>query len=112
MNVPIETIQGRLVVTLPTDVDASVVPQIEAALEPHVSGPAVHVVMDFSQVQYIDSSGIGTIVRMFRGLKEKGGTMVLAGCSDSVTKVFTLINFQKYFQFFATREEAIQAPKP
>jgi anti-sigma B factor antagonist len=48
-------------------------------------------VLDLSQVQFIDSSGLGKIVAALRAFREKGGEMRLCGAQPSVTVLFTMV---------------------
>jgi anti-sigma B factor antagonist len=64
-------------------------------------------VIDLAGVEYMDSSGVGTLVHAYRLVKEYGGRMVLASMTDRVRSVFEISRLDQYFRISATVEEAI-----
>src|SRR5579863_9387522 len=89
--------------------------QIELALEEIIQQGGIWVVYDLSGVTYIDSGGIGTVVRCLLKLRKQGGTLRLAGVKGMVGGVLKLTQIDRNFEIFPTAEEAVQglplAPK-
>ena len=89
--------------------------QIEHALEEILQEGGLWVIFDLSGVTYIDSAGIGTVVRGLIKLKKLGGTLRLSGVKGMVGGVLKLTQIDRTFEIFATAEEAAQglplAPK-
>lgn len=56
--------------------------------------------IDFSNVNYIDSSGLGVLVSMQKRSKEKKGQVILKGLNGEVKKVFELTRLTKIFEIF------------
>lgn len=56
-----------------------------------------HLVMDFSGVGFMDSSGIGVVLGRYKKLSRSGGRIYISGCSHYIEKlldmagVFTLV---------------------
>ena len=54
-------------------------------------------IMDMEKVAFMDSSGIGVVLGRYNKLLQKGGRMIISGCSEYVEKilfmagVFTII---------------------
>lgn len=48
----------------------------------------IDVILDFSNVTFIDSSGIGLIIGRYNQLKEKGNTLSIRGTNKSIDKLF------------------------
>src|SRR5581483_1338244 len=80
--------------------------QIESELEELIQTGNIWVVFDLSGVSYIDSSGIGTLVRGLVKLKKFGGILRLAGVQGMVQGVLRLTQIDRTFQIFATADEA------
>lgn len=51
---------------------------------------AKKVCFDFSEVSFIDSTGIGFILARYNQIKEYGGQLSVSGCSTSVRRLFAL----------------------
>ncbi|MBR2043925.1 MAG: anti-sigma factor antagonist [Clostridia bacterium] len=47
-------------------------------------------IMDFSQVSFMDSSGIGLVMGRFRNLQRTGAALHVTGTSPQITKVMKL----------------------
>ncbi len=64
------------------------------------------VVLDLSNVDFIDSSGLGAIVAAMKQLgKER--PLHLAGLTPIVAKVFTLTRMERVFKIFKTPQDAL-----
>ena len=90
--------------------------QIEHALDELIREGATSVIYDLSGVPFIDSAGIGTIVRGLVKLKKLGGTLRLAGVKPMVAGVLKLTQIDRSIEIFATAEQAAESlpavPKP
>ncbi len=65
------------------------------------------VVLDLSQVEFIDSSGLGAIVASMKQLgKER--PLHLAGLTPIVSKVFALTRMERVFKIFKSPQDALQ----
>lgn len=64
------------------------------------------IVLDLSQVVFIDSSGIGALVFGCRRSREKNGALTLAALSEQVRHVLGVMGLLKVFAVFDTVEEA------
>ena len=89
--------------------------QIELALDEIISQGSTWIVLDLAGVTYIDSAGIGTVVRGLIKLKKLGGTLRLAGLTSMVAGVLKLTQIDRTIEIFPTAVEAAQdlplAPK-
>jgi anti-sigma B factor antagonist len=65
------------------------------------------VAFDCSQLDFIDSSGLGAIVGCLRKAIDKNGDLRLAGLSEKVAMVFELTKATRLFSIFANRSEAV-----
>ncbi len=48
----------------------------------------IHVLMDFSQVSFMDSAGVGMILGRYKQVSAKGGNLYVQGVSAQVERVF------------------------
>ena len=66
-----------------------------------------HVVVDLSQVEYIDSSGIAGLVEAYQSARKNGTSFALAAISDPVRRVLQLARLDRVFTLFDTVEAAL-----
>jgi anti-sigma B factor antagonist len=67
------------------------------------------VVLQLDQVEFVDSSGLGALVRLMRAARSKGGDLKLSGVSDRIRKMLQLTNLLSQFEIYDSVEEAITA---
>jgi anti-anti-sigma factor len=70
------------------------------------------VIFDLSGVTFVDSAGIGTIVKSLGRLKELGGTLRLAGVKGMVEGVLKLTQIIKVIEVYPTAADASQDLPP
>ena len=65
------------------------------------------VILDLSQLQFVDSSGLGAILSCLRHLTTTGGELRLCGMTKPVRALFELERMHRVFEIFNSREEAL-----
>jgi anti-sigma B factor antagonist len=67
------------------------------------------VVLDLSEVTFMDSSGLGTLVRLTSSLRARGGDLRLCSVPEVVSKVLKLTNLNRLFEMHPTEVDAVAA---
>jgi anti-sigma B factor antagonist len=67
------------------------------------------VVLDFTNVPYMDSSGLGSLVSAYVGRQKSGRRVALSGVNDRVLRLLEITRMESLFLIFATAEEALAA---
>lgn len=91
------------------DVDPKNALELETLLQKVIGEGHRKIILDFSRVNYIESSGLGAIVRAHRLIKDQNGMIILGGCNEGLRKVFSLINFQRFFKITDSLQEALKS---
>ena len=65
-------------------------------------------VFDFSNVQFMDSSGIGLITGRFRRIHDKGGQTFVVNVSPAMDKLLKLSGIYTIIKKKATKEDIIK----
>jgi len=63
-------------------------------------------VLDFSAVSYVDSSGLATLIEMLRKMKRYEGRLKICNLSDKVRSIFEITKLTKLFEIFDTEDQA------
>jgi anti-anti-sigma factor len=71
--------------------------------------PADLVILDLSEVPYVDSAGLGLLVSAYVSRQKAGRKMILSGINPRVQKLFEVTRVSDLFLIFSTPEEAIAA---
>lgn len=83
--------------------------QIEATVLKALNAGGRKLVIDLSQVGYIDSTGIGIIAYCFSKMAQMGAQAGVAGANGLVMEVFKLTRLDTVIRFFPDVESACQA---
>jgi anti-sigma B factor antagonist len=100
---------GVGLVELSGEVDISTAPRFKEELEALIAEGHADVVVDLSDVAFIDSTALGVLVGAVRRLHPHGGRMVVVARTHAVTRPLTLTGLDRVFTVAATREEALAA---
>jgi anti-sigma B factor antagonist len=84
----------------------------EAVLGTYKSLPkatAKLILLDFTKVDYINSSGIALVIQLLIQADHSGQKVSAFGLSPHFTKVFTMVGITKYAGLFPSQTEALAA---
>ena len=70
---------------------------------------AARILLDFSKVDYINSSGIALVIQLLIEAANAGQKVRAFGLSAHFTKVFTMVGITKYAGLFASEQQAMAA---
>lgn len=100
--------QGAIVVQLEGDVDLQSSPEARKVLLDTV-GKGMPILVDLSQVGYIDSSGVASLVESFQAARKAGQDLILVSVSDGAKRVLELARLDKVFTICDTLDDGIAA---
>lgn len=97
----------QVVSVLENRIDAAVAIEFKDAMRASTDGGSETVVLDLSEVQFIDSSGLGAIVAAMKHMGQSR-KLALAGLTPTVEKVFRLTRMDSVFSVFPTLDGALE----
>ena len=97
------------IVVLAGDVDLHHSPDLHARLVEIAGERPKRLLLDLSAVPYMDSSGVGTLVEVFRRVTAYKGKLVLFGLTDRVRSVFEITKLDRFFTIRETLNQAVEA---
>jgi len=95
------------VVSLRGAVDLHHTPEVHRTLVSACEQKPRRLVINLTDVTYMDSSGIGTLVEVFRRVNAYNGDLALCGMNERVHSVFEITKLDRFFKIFATESEAL-----
>src|ERR1700677_988809 len=103
---------GVLILNLTGEIDLQHSPELRKILQGKEKAKCMALIIDFSGVEYIDSSGLATLVEYRRDSQKYGGQFSLAALSTRVRTIFELVRLNEIISIHATLDEAEAATKP
>jgi len=89
---------GQCVVAAPSgEMDLETSPAFYAAIVEVCRASPPKLVVDLREVQYMDSSGLGTLIEAFRIVKGNGGRLVLLAPGDCVRRMLEIAKLDRFF---------------
>lgn len=70
---------------------------------------AKRVVLDLSQVSFMDSTGLGSMLSCLRSVKAKGGEMKLCSLTPEVRQLFEMVLMDRVFEIYPDEPSALAA---
>ena len=82
---------------------------LELTLQAAFEEGASRMILDLSQVTYINSAGLRIIAAILTLNQGSGGDLLLASPSQRIRRVFQIIGFDNFFRLFDSVETAVEA---
>ena len=111
MQITERTEQNVPVVAITGDIDLETSPQLRDFLRPKSSAKTPSLLLDFSGVNYIDSSGLATLIEYFQAVQGFKGRLVLASLSPRVKNVFEIVRLEQIFSIHPDVPSALASLK-
>ncbi len=78
-----------------------------AALENVLKNESTNVIVDFTKIDYIDSTGIGELVGYLGKFSGQNRKLILVNPSERILKLLKLAKLDAVFKIYNTEEEAV-----
>ncbi|WP_456272665.1 anti-sigma factor antagonist [Bacillus sp. AK031] len=92
MNLTIDLNENDKVIDVKVngEIDAYTAPKLKDALSSSAEEENVVMNVDLSEVSYMDSTGLGVFVGLFKTIKANGGQLYLNGLSERLRRLFDI----------------------
>jgi anti-anti-sigma factor len=87
----------QTVMKLEGDLVASSVPRVRALLRELVADGIQNLVIDLSNVQMVDSAGLGLLISAHNSIKKVGGQLSVVEASADILELFTTMRIHQHF---------------
>jgi anti-anti-sigma factor len=102
---PVENTGHLIAIT--GDLDLAATPELSTVMLMAARAPGSLVVLDLAEVEFIDSSALGTLIKV-SGEVESAGKRLRVVCGDGpVRRLLEMTNLTNRFQLCPTRDEAL-----
>lgn len=108
MKIKEEIINDVFICAIEGEIDINTSPLLRKTFDKIIKGNEKKVLVDFSGVSYIDSSGLATLIEMFQRLQKIGGKIRFSNMTEKVKNIFEITKIDKLFAIFSTRQDALK----
>lgn len=89
------------------EIDLYTAPNLQTRLTEAVRDTSPHVVIDLSNVEFCDSTGMNVLLAALKRARERGGSLSLAGPQSPVRRILEITGLDTVFEVYGTVEEAL-----
>jgi len=82
-------------------IDGNNVLELGAAIEHAIGEGRIHLLLDLSGVQYMNSSGLRELVQVFKRLQRIGGSLTVVNPSERVKSLLELVGLETIFDIYS-----------
>jgi len=86
--------------------DAHTAPALESALQKCIDERKFKIIVNFQELTYISSAGLGVFMGFIEEVRENSGDIKLTNMSAKIFRVFDLLGFPALYQILETSDEA------
>ncbi|MBV6405493.1 MAG: STAS domain-containing protein [Flavobacteriales bacterium] len=101
---PVFKLQGRLM-------DQQQADRLLATLDDGLAGGQHSVVLDMSELQYMNSTGLNILINVLTRTRNAGGDAIISGLSPSVRQLFVVTKLDSVFTITGGVDEALAKVK-
>lgn len=98
-NATIFHIKGRL--------DASSTQELEQLILVFLEQGIKNLIMDFSELDYINSAGLRILVMSYQRLHPLGGRVAVCGAKDYIAEIFDISGYNRVFSMYPDLDQAM-----
>lgn len=107
LEITTRDLDNSVIVAIKGDVDLYSSPQVRKTIISLTKNKVKNLFVDLTQVAYMDSSGVATLVEGLQQVGKYKGKLKLFGLDAAVREVFELSRLDKVFEIYENEEDAI-----
>lgn len=100
---------AEITLKLSGEIDLHASPLLRAELQARAAAETPCLLLDFTGVAYIDSSGLATLIEYVRESEPFGGKLALFGLQKKIRTIFDLVRLNELFVIADTSGDALAA---
>lgn len=106
MEIDLKKVENATVINISGSLDIYTSLDFKNFIEENVKGdsPDLHVIVNLEKLNYIDSSGIGMLIKQLNFVHELKGKFSIANMKPAIEKVFKVAGLTSYFETIGEEE--------
>lgn len=110
MKVSFETIDNILIAELQGELDHHSAKEVREEVDKTIDAFFIkHLIFDFNEVTFMDSSGIGVIIGRYNKIHDMNGKVGVVNCNKYVDKIFSVSGLYSIVEKYNDINQAIES---
>jgi anti-sigma B factor antagonist len=93
----VQRTNGETKLSVRGSLDINSAPALAEEVDKIIAGKPDKVLVDLSGLELIDSSGVAALVKLYKGIRGTGGSVMITGARDQPLAIFKLLRMDKVF---------------
>ncbi len=98
MDIQVESHGSRRIVRIKGKITFEHCPVLQSRLDGVLEDGVHEIVIDFRDVPFMDSSGVGEILRLYKLVRDRSGEVVLINPNQKLRSLFNMYRFEKFMK--------------
>lgn len=108
METKIDTVDKVVVVRASGEIDLNNSPQFRGVLKDALKTDKINIAIDLTNVSYMDSSGLATLVEALQKVKKTERKLALFSLTTTVKNIFSISRLDEIFPIYSSESEALK----
>lgn len=109
MYLKFQKIEDKLIVFMMGELDHHSAEEVRSKIDDRLDRESIaKLILDFKDVSFMDSSGIGVVIGRYKKMTMKKGNISIANVNNSVKRVFDLSGMFKIIKVYENLEQALK----
>lgn len=91
------------------EIDVYTAPELRERVVHLIDNGTRHLIIDLSQVTFLDSTGLGALVGSLKRLRTHGGSLKLVTSTERVMEIFRITGLNRAFALYPSVDDAMNA---
>ncbi|MCA9900224.1 MAG: STAS domain-containing protein [Ardenticatenaceae bacterium] len=109
LQIQTKSVENVIIFALNGRFDTYTVNDLRQKLESAASVPPAQILVDLTEVNFVDSTALAALVQGMKHSRQQGGDLRLCGLGQSVRIIFELTRLDRAFEIYVKPDEAIAA---
>lgn len=109
LQVTRRVVGDHTVVAVAGEVDIATADTLDAELSAVLAGGARHLIVDLSEVGFLDSTGLGVLVKALKRAREAEGGLAVVVTAERISKVFRITGLDAVMPLHPDVDSAVTA---
>ena len=108
LQIELEEIDRKIILRLNGRIDAASAPILERRLGQLIDEKHLHLILDFTGIDYLSSAGMRVLLSVTKRLKAMKGHLILFNLDDEVAEIVKMAGFDRVLYICSNEKEALQ----
>lgn len=110
MEITAKVVNRNLIITINGDIDHHTSEEIRNKIDKEIQRNNIkNLIFDFSNVCFMDSSGIGMVIGRYKLVGKQGGAVAACGIDGNIKRIFDLSGLKSILKTYENSQQALEA---